>query len=221
MPSLPILANARRRKLPPIRIIPEIFGVGKGPSAAFFLFEKIAFDRRFVRAVACGTAFFAYNEGKRGAKTAESRRGDVGDEKKRRGGGVATRRRDRVRVGLSAFVLDLRRAERFDADGRRIRRRFERVSRSVVGVGLRGLSSGGERSGADVLPSLRAGRASGNGAGRRRVVSALSSLDGGFRVCVRRSASAAFLSGDDPGSRVAIEEDARTDVGGDCGASLF
>lgn len=74
MSSLPILANARRRKLPPIRIIPEIFGVGKGPSSAFFLFEKIAFERRFVRAVACGTAFFAYNGGKRAVRTAESRK---------------------------------------------------------------------------------------------------------------------------------------------------
>jgi len=161
-----------------------------------------------------------------GASSLTSKGTDVGtgsgngDERKTVG--VSTRRRDGVRAGLSAFVLDLRRANRRGGVERRSRRRRrERVSRSVVRACLRRMPSVGERSGADVLPTLRSGRASGNGSRGRRALSVLLAENRGVEFRVRRGSPDAFLSRDDAGARFAVEANDRSDVGGDRGAALL
>ncbi len=143
--------------------------------------------------------------------------------------GVSTRRRGGVRAGLSAFVLDLRRANRRSAGERRrrarrssrSRRRWERFSRSVDRACLRRVPAGGERSGANVLPALRSGRGSGDGSRGRRALSLLFAENRGVEFRVRRGSTDAFLSGNDASARFAVEANARSDVVGGRGAALF
>ncbi len=209
-------------------IITEIVSVGKGQTVRTRFFFLRFFRRRgdLSRSVACGAAFFAYNgrksgEAKRRASFQTDKGTDVGNGNgkgnERKTLGVSARRRDGVRADLSAGVLDLRRANRRDGGGRR----RGRVSRAVGRARLRGVSTSGERSGADVLPTLRSGRDSGNGSRRRRALSVLFAENRSVEFRVRRSSSDAFLPRDDAGARFAVEADRRPDVGGGRGAALL